>query len=91
MGIIAACMPTLRHGWIWLSRKMDQRSSYSGHNQLTDEVLLRPYGSTEPMNVAMVSTKDDKQTADVETGHSLPFLPHIQKTTQVDVDVAPGL
>ena len=91
IGIIAACVPTLRHGWKWLYRKMAQRSSRSGHSQLTDEVHLRPYGNGAPMSIAMVTSKNKNHTGDVETSQSLPPLPHIQKTVRVDVDLEPGL
>lgn len=89
MGIIAACAPTLRHGWTWLSRKIEQRSSRSGSTKLPDQVHLRPYSNTAPVSVAIVTSKKNNHSADVELGHSLPSLPHIQKTTRVDVDLEP--
>lgn len=91
MGIIAACAPTLCHGWKWIYRRIQQRSSYSDHVRLTDKVHLRPYDNATLMSVAIVTKNKDDYTADADTGHSAPPLSRIQKTTRVDVDLEPGL
>ena len=88
MGIIAACAPTLRPGWKWLSDRMKEHSPHKGHRLLTDEVQLRPYGGGVPTNVSMVTSKHNNHAPDLEFGDAFqPPLPLIQKTTRVDVDV----
>lgn len=91
MGIIAACVPTLRHGWKWLTGKVASRSSRSGHTQITDEVPLRPYDKAAPMSTATATSTNGKGTLDEDNVLALPPVSHIQKTTRVDVDLEQGV
>ena len=87
MGIIAACVPTLHHGWKWLRRRFGQRKP---HDKLTDEVQLWPYDSKVPANASMVSATKHSGSVGNEVSHVLPNPSHIQKTTRVDVDLEHG-
>ena len=90
MGIIAACIPTLRHGWKWLHGKIAQWNSRSGHAQLDDEVQLRPYDKVGPMKGVVITSGHEGYNGDMDSSRIPPTFPQIHKTTRVDIDLEEG-
>lgn len=85
IGIVAACVPTLRPGYKWLVEIKDRYSS-KGHTELTDEVRLRPLDRGTPAYTVDARTSGEglDSMIDLENGESMSSH-HIKKTVRVDL------
>lgn len=58
IGIMAACAPALLPGYRWLVEKLRARRVPKGHEQLTDEVRLRPLGDCSTKSQTVVCSRN---------------------------------
>lgn len=86
MGIIAACAPALRPGWIWLRNKSGRQISKEEAKELTDKAELWSHnGKTTKAHSENASYAIGAKTDKINVPPSL-----IQKTTRVDIDLEHG-
>lgn len=93
IGIIAACAPAIRPGYVWLYPKIASSfKSSKGPSKLSDEVRLKQF-KAEPIvhqeQGYSWATAGNDVSDDAEWG--APVLPYdqIRKTTNVDIERGP--
>ena len=92
LGIIAACTPALRPGYIWLVDRVKTRYSSKGHAQLTDELQLRPRNFRAPDYEVDARKSSEAFESRTELGSVGAVSPHhITKTVQVDLSTMPKI
>ena len=89
VGIVAACIPTLRPGFKWLTEKLSSGSTTKEHYKLSDEVRLKAVGDT--FSEDSIKRQDSPRfgnnvSVDVEQGHMESPEDRIRKFSTVDVD-----
>ena len=98
VGIIAACAPAIRPGYVWLYPKIasslwsSKSHSSKGHTKLSDEVRLKKF-SAEPIVHAGqgFTNRTLGNDVSVDTEWDAPVSPYdqIHTTRQVDIERGP--
>ena len=89
IGIVAACIPTLRPGYRWLKQGVRSMRSSKKHYKLSDKVRLKPVGEAFPADSVkrQKSTKFGHEVSfDLESGQTDTPEDHIRKSSTVAVD-----
>ena len=86
VGIIAACIPALRHGYLWLV-DVKKRHSSKGHLELSDQVRLRPLERGTPTYTANARKSSEGLDSSIDLENGNPNSSHqIKKTVRVDLN-----
>ena len=88
IGIVAACIPTLRPGYKWLRDKISSARSSQEHRKLSDEIQLKAINeafSAQGPERPETAKYGNSVSIDVERGHQESLEDRIRKFSTVAV------